>query len=451
MKNSNNIRSYQNGDTLSVKHFSKDEYSIFLKRKDQKTKTLFTGTLFQSWLRKSYDSIISCYDPEKTTFTLIHFGTGCGYDLLKAEELLSYWGCKINKLIGVDNFDYKNLKVKKDKFHSNVEFFLQDVDEFLEKENFKSNEKKDTDREHVSILVVDLHDPDERLSHDVWSEKYIKQRVYQKTFWEKVADKVSPSHIITKIPEDGQQRSTVLDIIQQCFTVKHSYSVCGQEVFSVCGLKNYNSLKALEKNNAKIYEASKSASGNMTGYIVKNFLQPEQADVIVQSIENKHAFRSLGYRGKGALGQESYVTTGRSSHEFPLTWLGEENRAYTVNRVHSVVSHINKKEALQFDLSNDIFHQIVRYEKDDHFDNWHIDLLSKQPERKYTMVCLLSEPGVDFEGAEFKLWGASHQRVSEMRKGDAIIFPTYLCHKLTPVTSGTRYVIICRVMGNRFK
>lgn len=73
--------------------------------------------------------------------------------------------------------------------------------------------------------------------------------------------------------------------------------------------------------------------------------------------------------------------------------------------------------------------------------------------RKLSLVLLLSEPGVDFEGGEFQMNTSSEDKLKtlEMRKGTLIAFPSFMIHRVTPVTKGIRRSIVVWVEGPKFK
>ena len=39
----------------------------------------------------------------------------------------------------------------------------------------------------------------------------------------------------------------------------------------------------------------------------------------------------------------------------------------------------------------------------------------------------------------------------EMNKGDIVVFPSYLMHRVTPVTRGERYSLVAWACGEQFK
>jgi PKHD-type hydroxylase len=64
---------------------------------------------------------------------------------------------------------------------------------------------------------------------------------------------------------------------------------------------------------------------------------------------------------------------------------------------------------------------------------------------------LLSDPS-EFEGGELQVKPYSDEvQTLEIKKGRAWFFPSYMLHKVTPVTKGTRRSLVLWVGGPAFK
>ncbi|MEP7155610.1 MAG: 2OG-Fe(II) oxygenase [Betaproteobacteria bacterium] len=80
---------------------------------------------------------------------------------------------------------------------------------------------------------------------------------------------------------------------------------------------------------------------------------------------------------------------------------------------------------------------------------WHVDCGGGRTRtRKLTLTALLSEPGT-FAGGELTVGGYPNQLHRDI--GDVVIFPSFLAHKVTTVTSGTRHTLIAWAHGTPFR
>ena len=85
--------------------------------------------------------------------------------------------------------------------------------------------------------------------------------------------------------------------------------------------------------------------------------------------------------------------------------------------------------------------------------DWHFDV-GPGPlncARKLSVVVQLSEPS-DYEGGELQLLiGGEDITIAEKNRGAMIIFPSYIRHRVTPVTKGTRRSLVTWITGPPFQ
>jgi len=92
--------------------------------------------------------------------------------------------------------------------------------------------------------------------------------------------------------------------------------------------------------------------------------------------------------------------------------------------------------------------QMSKYIDGGHYD-WHMD--SKEPvnneQRKLSIVLLLND---NFEGGMLEIESNPNENVLKSQ-GDIVVFPSFLKHKVHPVTNGTRYTAVSWAYGNPFR
>lgn len=104
--------------------------------------------------------------------------------------------------------------------------------------------------------------------------------------------------------------------------------------------------------------------------------------------------------------------------------------------------HLTDFEAVQF----------AEYGPGQHY-NWHMDtffLCNKGYDRKVTVVCLMNDPS-EFEGGELILRFNEQDYPVPLKKNSVIAFPSFVQHKVTPVTSGVRYTAAMWINGPEFR
>ena len=86
-----------------------------------------------------------------------------------------------------------------------------------------------------------------------------------------------------------------------------------------------------------------------------------------------------------------------------------------------------------------------------HYD-WHIDIGSGvgRSNRKISICVQLSDPS-EYEGGELVMKTGVHENPIERDLGLASVFPSYLLHRVTPVTRGERRSLVLWVTGPSFR
>lgn len=113
------------------------------------------------------------------------------------------------------------------------------------------------------------------------------------------------------------------------------------------------------------------------------------------------------------------------------------------------------KEANQQFYRTDLFGfteklQITKYEKGN-FQNWHMDMgHGGYSIRKLTFSIQLSAPE-DYEGGEFEVLAYYDPMGFSKDQGTIIVFPTYVVHRVKPVTKGIRYSLIGWIGGPHYR
>ena len=94
--------------------------------------------------------------------------------------------------------------------------------------------------------------------------------------------------------------------------------------------------------------------------------------------------------------------------------------------------------------------QFTRYEAPGEHYEWHIDRNMGIATRKLSLSLQLSAPE-DYEGGDLELWFGGEPVKANRERGMITFFPSYVMHRVTPVTKGVRYSLVCWVSGPPFK
>jgi PKHD-type hydroxylase len=182
---------------------------------------------------------------------------------------------------------------------------------------------------------------------------------------------------------------------------------------------------------------------------IPNALSNDQCDALIALVQ-AHQMKDAGLVG-GA--------TAHSIRRAEIAWLDDIAQAsWVMDEMISLVAKANR-EAFNFDLSDfGESPQVARYgaEREAHFD-WHSDIPTKvggagtwAAKRKLTIVVQLSDPAA-YEGGSLQLRPDSNITDSPRARGTAIIFPSFVLHRVTPVTAGTRWSLTLWSHGPAFR
>jgi PKHD-type hydroxylase len=124
-------------------------------------------------------------------------------------------------------------------------------------------------------------------------------------------------------------------------------------------------------------------------------------------------------------------------------------------RLLNVASEVNAR-FFGFELNGFSYLQFGRYGDSGAFYDWHTDgSINAWPSgkdyepRKLSFTLMLSN-SKDYDGGKFQVNSGTVEEVKSER-GRLVFFPSFLLHRVTPVTRGTRKTVVGWVVGPKFK
>lgn len=110
----------------------------------------------------------------------------------------------------------------------------------------------------------------------------------------------------------------------------------------------------------------------------------------------------------------------------------------------------------RYDLTGFDYIQHTLYNKEGSHYSWHMDMAMgsgdiQQISRKLSLILVLTDPK-EYTGGEFQIQytGAAPAKV-EQKRGRIIAFPSFMMHRVTPVSEGIRKSIVFWALGPKFK
>ena len=130
-----------------------------------------------------------------------------------------------------------------------------------------------------------------------------------------------------------------------------------------------------------------------------------------------------------------------------IKWLPFDSKwEWVIDKIMSQVTEANKT-IWNFDLKSIIDNiQYTEYEGNGGHYDWHLDLGPGLSNRKLSVVLQLSDPN-DYVGGDLEMnVGGSILKVPK-EKGLICFFPSFLLHRVTPLSSGTRTSLVTWLCG----
>ena len=135
-----------------------------------------------------------------------------------------------------------------------------------------------------------------------------------------------------------------------------------------------------------------------------------------------------------------------------IKWLPFESKwDWVIDKIMSQVVEANDT-IWKFDLNSVIDNiQYTEYEGNGGHYDWHLDIgPGSISHRKISIVIQLSEPD-EYVGGDLEIMtGSDHTKIPR-GKGNVIIFPSFLLHRVVPLISGNRKSLVLWVGGGHYK
>lgn len=200
-------------------------------------------------------------------------------------------------------------------------------------------------------------------------------------------------------------------------------------------------------------------------YVFKGAVPPRICDDIIAYGEQQADQTALtGDFDRTGVKNEKDVSKLYKTRNSSIVWMTD---TWIYNEITPYIHRANKEAGWNFEWQHSESCQFTKYKETQHY-TWHQDSWSKpydKPRRNdYGLIRKLSvtvslADGDSYEGGdlEFDLRNRGDsepviQTSKEARvKGSVIVFPSFVWHRVAPVTKGTRYSLVIWNLGNPFQ
>jgi PKHD-type hydroxylase len=170
-------------------------------------------------------------------------------------------------------------------------------------------------------------------------------------------------------------------------------------------------------------------------------LTAEQCDEIINYAKMQNMYNA-------EVGKDSKISNIRKSKVVFLPPTPTMSPIYA--RLTDIVNHLND-QFFKFDLfSFGEQLQFTEYNAPDGNYNWHMDRATGIMTRKLSIGVQLSDEN-DYEGGDFQIYRNEEPINLPRKRGTLLAFPSYIVHRVSDVTKGTRHSLVGWINGKPFK
>ena len=195
----------------------------------------------------------------------------------------------------------------------------------------------------------------------------------------------------------------------------------------------------------------------------KSAIPPKICDDIVKyALQKKETIALTGDFDSNKKLTKKDVKNLQKKRKSDLVWLDEK---WIYKEVQPYVHAANRMAGWNFEWDRSESCQFTKYKHNQYYD-WHCDAWDKPynkpntPEhgkiRKLSMTCQLTD-GSEYEGGELEFDFRNKEKTQIIQakqilsKGSIIVFPSFVWHRVKPVTKGIRYSLVMWNLGYPFK
>ena len=178
---------------------------------------------------------------------------------------------------------------------------------------------------------------------------------------------------------------------------------------------------------------------------VNNLFTPEECDTIIATCKSNFKMRA------GEILNDGQTTSVESYRESNIAFCPpSQDLAWVYQRITDGVNLVNN-DYFNFDLwgfAEGL--QFTEYVAPAGKYDAHIDKMNMGVIRKLSIVVQLSDEN-SYEGGDFEIIEGKDPEKLSRTQGTLLAFPSYVLHRVTPITQGTRHSMVGWITGKPFK
>ena len=185
-----------------------------------------------------------------------------------------------------------------------------------------------------------------------------------------------------------------------------------------------------------------------------NYAKKAESWVCIDNAFTEEQIKKIIYIGDALHSEPAFIGENEINENIrkcKTSWIGvNEDTKFIYDVLGDLVVKVNELH-FGFNLFGFVERfQFTTYESDNNHYDWHMDRgLDTTSPRKLSVVLMLSDPE-DYENGFLEFMPSANIVQTEKKLGRIFIFPSWMLHRVTAVTSGTRKSLVAWVAGPNF-
>jgi PKHD-type hydroxylase len=180
-----------------------------------------------------------------------------------------------------------------------------------------------------------------------------------------------------------------------------------------------------------------------------NWTPSATAQGVFTAAECQRIIALSGERAPGGL--QFAEQAGADYRSSEVSWIRpSESNTWIFSKTFDLVRKVNQR-CYQMELTGFTEPlQIAEYSANGHYD-WHLAVgAGPFSVRKLSFIVQLTDP-TDYDGGEVEFLYAREPQTAPREQGSMTLFPSYLLHRVKPVTRGTRFSLVGWIGGPHYR
>jgi PKHD-type hydroxylase len=178
----------------------------------------------------------------------------------------------------------------------------------------------------------------------------------------------------------------------------------------------------------------------------KGGLSPDEVTELLGAVDDEQMAR-------GRIGSKTTDVTNSDIRSGSVQWIGHRDVSPSIfSHLFTLACVANRERGWNFTfegLTQNLQATSYSGEATEHYD-WHMDWgAGRLAYRKISVVAHLSDPS-DYDGGSLQLTNGSTPLEAVQLPGSVTVFPSFILHRVTPVTRGRRLGAVAWVLGQPF-